>query len=135
MSSLSVIVPCRDQVDDLAVLLPNLKAVVDSLGVAAEIVVVDDGRTPAIAALAQQNGARRLQQDWPGYGGALTTAFDRLDSEFLITLECDGTQPTALLPYLYRLREHADVVIASRYVRQGYAPLPPVRSLGSRALN
>ena len=133
--SLGVVVPCRDQVADLAALLPNLKSVVDGLRVEAGIFVVDDGRVPAIAALAQRHGVVRLQQQAPGYGGALRTAFDLVDAEFIITLEADGAHPTALLPYLFRLRDRADIVIASRYVRQGYAPMPLMRGLGSRLLN
>ena len=132
---LGVVVPCRDQVTDLAELLPKLKAAVESLGIPAGIFVIDDGRLPAIAELAHRHGVSRIQQQSAGYGGALRTAFDQVDAEFIITLECDGAHPTALLPYLYRLRDQADVVIASRYVRQGYAPMPPVRGFGSRILN
>ena len=135
MLSLGVVVPCRDQGADLAALLPNLKSVVDALGVEAGIFVIDDGRLPEIAELAQRHGVVRLRQQAPGYGGALRTAFDLVDAEFIITLEADGAHPTALLPYLFRLRDRADIVIASRYVRQGYAPMPLVRGFGSRLLN
>lgn len=133
--SLGIVILCRDQVDDLAALLPNLKAITASLGAPAGIFVVDDGGVPAIGELSGRHGVERIQQQSPGYGGALRTAFDQVNAEFIITLECDGAHPTALVPYLYRLRDQADIVIASRYVRQGYAPMPLVRGVGSRLLN
>ncbi|HEX8029582.1 MAG TPA: hypothetical protein VF491_14010, partial [Vicinamibacterales bacterium] len=62
----------------------------ESLGAPAGIFVVDDGRVPAISDLANRHGVTRIQQQSPGYGGALRAAFDQIDAEFVITLECDG---------------------------------------------
>ncbi|MBM4197991.1 MAG: methyltransferase domain-containing protein [Gammaproteobacteria bacterium] len=116
-------------------LLTQLRSAIDRLRTTAGIFVIDDGQSQSIADVVARHGATRLRQAEPGYGGALRTAFKTIDAEFIVTIECDGVHPPALLPYLFEMRHRADVVIASRYVRGGYAPMPVLRGAASRVLN
>jgi len=58
-----------------------------------------------------------------------------VDTEYIVTLDGDLSHPPALLNYLYRARKDADILIASRYVRGGYARMPWPRNVLSRLLN
>ena len=133
--TMAVVVPCRDQAGDLGVLLSRLRRVIDRFSLPASLFVVDEGTTPGIAEVAAGHGATRMVQQKKGYGGALQAAFENIDAQYLVTIECDAAHPPELLRYLYEARSHADIVIASRYVRQGYAQMPFLRSMLSRLLN
>ena len=132
---LGVVIPCRDQADDLELLLPRLRSVIEASRMSAGLFVIDAGVDPRIAAIAARHGATCLRQDGDSYGAALQAAFAQVDADYLVTIECDAAHPPALLRYLYDRRLQADIIIASRYVRQGYARMPLVRSLASRTLN
>src|SRR5688500_12876474 len=133
--TMAIVVPCRDQVGDLGLLLSRLRQVIDRFALPAALFVVDEGSTAAVAAVAATHGARRIVQQRKGYGGALQISFAEIDAQYLVTIECDAGHPPHLVRYLYEARLQADVIIASRYVRQGYARMPVLRSIASRLLN
>lgn len=132
---LGVVVPCRDQADELEQLLPRLRSVIEASRLPAGLFVIDAGVDGRVAAIAAKHGATCLRQEGDSYGAALQAAFAQVDAKYLVTIECDAAHPPALLRYLYERRLQADIIIASRYVRQGFARMPLIRSLASRALN
>lgn len=133
--TLGIVIPCLDQVAELELLLPRLQRVITHSRLPAALFVIDAGVSAGVAEAAARHGAAVVRQRGEGYGGALQTALAEVDAEFLITIECDAAHPPALLRYLYERRLEADIVIASRYVRQGYARMPLLRGLASRTLN
>lgn len=135
MSELAVVIPCLRQARDLDGLVPRLQRIITHFALPARIWVTDDGTDPGLAAVASRHDVAPLPQRGPGYGGALRTAIEDLDAEYIVTIDSDGSHPPALLPYLYQARRQADIVIASRYVRHGHARMPLLRSLASRGLN
>ena len=132
---LSVIVPAHDEGPNLRLLLPQLRAILDGLAVASEVMVVVRETDPetelAVAAVA----GTVVKQREPGYGGALRTGFALARGRHVLTMDADLSHPPTFAADLWRRRDEAEVLIASRYVPGGGARMPLVRALLSRVLN
>jgi dolichol-phosphate mannosyltransferase len=132
---LSVVIPAHHEGKNLAVLLPRLRAILDGLGVRAEILVVVRAEDPETRRAADEAGGRVAPQDEAGYGGALRTGFRLARGPYVLTLDADLSHPPAFAADLWRARHEAEVLIASRYVAGGRAEMPLPRWLLSRVLN
>ena len=123
--ALTVVVPAYNEEALLAGTVRGLRAALTELGVAAEIILVDDGsrdRTPAIAdELAQHDAALRVvHQANQGLGGALHTGFARARGAYVLSWPAD--MPVAredLAPFVTNLGT-ADVLVGVRPQRAGY---------------
>jgi SAM-dependent methyltransferase len=132
---LSVIVPALDEGSNLAVMLPQLRQVLQELGAANEVLIVvqrPDTRTLEAAA---RVGAHVIEQSQPGYGGALLKGFAVARGEYLLTMDADCSHRPVFLRDLWRCRHAAEITIASRYAPGGSAKMTPGRYLLSRVLN
>jgi dolichol-phosphate mannosyltransferase len=101
----------------------------------ANIVVVNDGSTDGTASLLAKE-VDLIVLSHPGnrgYGAALNTAFDyarHSDADVLVTMDCDGQHEPSRIPVLLEAIHDADIVSASRYLRdfrQDSLPTPPDR--------
>ncbi len=132
---LSVVVPVLNERDNLEALLPRLARVLDDLACTSEVLVVDGGSADGTVETGRSLGARVLVQRDPGYGGALREGFAAARGRWILTLDADLSHDPDFVGKLWRARESADVLIASRYVKAGVAYMPLHRRLLSRALN
>ncbi|HPO16110.1 MAG TPA: glycosyltransferase [Candidatus Hydrogenedentes bacterium] len=135
MQTVAVVIPCLNEADNLKLLLPQIWTVLREMALPAEVYVIDGGSTDDTTAVAQQQGAHVIRQRGTGYGGAIKTAFEDITSTYIITLDADLSHHPAILKYLYEMRERAEIVIASRYVKQGYGAMPWSRKILSGILN
>ncbi|MCS7311313.1 MAG: methyltransferase domain-containing protein [Acidobacteria bacterium] len=132
---LSVVIPAFDEAPNLAVLLPQLREVLDRLQIRYEVLIVTPGPDRESIAVSTQFGARVLEQVEPGYGGALRTGFATAQGAYLATMDADLSHRPIFLLDLWSHRHDAEVLIASRYVAGGSARMPWGRYLLSRILN
>ncbi|MGE3165629.1 MAG: glycosyltransferase [Planctomycetota bacterium] len=132
---LSVVIPTFDEEANVGPVVAEVREVCEQLGLAHEILVVDGGSHDQTAARATASGARVILQTQPGYGAALTEAFAQTRGRFVVTLDSDLSHPPQILGTLYRHRDRAEILIASRYVAGGRATMPLSRLLLSRILN
>ena len=132
---LTVLIPVLNERDNLVALLPRLRKVIAELGCTNEVVVVDGGSRDGTLEAAEGLGARVLVQRAPGYGGALAEGFAAAAGAYVLTLDADLSHDPDFIVKLWRAREQADVVIASRYVTGGVAYMPLNRKVLSRVLN
>lgn len=132
---LTVVLPVLNERENVAALLPRLDAVLGQLDCASEVVVVDGGSQDGTAELARSLGARVIVQRAPGYGGALREGFAAAAGRYIVTLDADLSHDPDFIAKLWRARENADIVIASRYVKAGVAYMPFHRKVLSRILN
>ncbi len=132
---LSIVIPALNERDNIAKLIPAIRAAIPADVVNYEIIVVDGHSHDGTPRLATQLGARVITQNKPGYGGALQAGFDQARGEYVLTLDADLSHPPAFLPTMWQARSEAEVVIASRYVPGGSAAMPWVRRILSWILN
>src|SRR4051812_33316537 len=132
---LTVLIPVLNERDNLASLLPRLAVVLRQLDCESEVLVVDGGSTDGTADLARSLGAHVLIQRSPGYGGALREGFAEAKGRFIVTTDADLSHDPDFIAKLWRARDQADIVIASRYVKAGVAYMPLHRKVLSEVLN
>jgi dolichol-phosphate mannosyltransferase len=132
---LTVVLPVLNERDNVAALLPQLEQVLRQLDCTTEVVVVDGGSGDGTAGLARTLGARVLVQSTPGYGGALREGFAAAEGNYIVTLDADLSHEPDFIAKLWRARDRADIVIASRYVKAGVAYMPLHRKVLSKVLN
>jgi glycosyltransferase involved in cell wall biosynthesis/predicted SAM-dependent methyltransferase len=132
---LSIVILAWNERENLELLLPALREVLDHLGVAAEVVVVDGGSTDGTREAAAQRGARVVAQVERGYGGALIAGFAAATAPYILTMDADLSHRPLFIEELWKRRHEAEMFIASRYIEGGSAEMGPVRRLLSHVLN
>ena len=132
---LTVLLPVLNERINLVALLSRLDRVLSALGCGTEVLVVDGGSHDGTVEAARALGAQVFVQQQPGYGGALKEGFAAARGTWILTLDADLSHDPEFLGKLWRARDRADVVIASRYVRGGVAYMPLHRKVLSRTLN
>ena len=132
---LAVLIPAWNERENLELLLPALRETLDGLGVRWEIIVADGGSRDGTAEAAARRGARVIQQRRPGYGAALMEAIAASQASYVVTMDADLSHRPTFIQDLWRHREEAEVLIASRYVPGGESQTHWFRRLCSRILN
>jgi len=131
----SVILPVVNERENLAQLIPRLKAVLEREALSYEIVVVDGNSTDGTRETALAMGARVVPERRRGYAGAMMTGFSEARGDYLLTLDADLSHDPDFFPRMWRARTRGDIVIASRYVRGGVSYNSLVRGKLSDLLN
>jgi dolichol-phosphate mannosyltransferase len=132
---LAVVIPALNERENLELLLPALREVLEELGVPAEIVVADGGSTDGTREAAARRGARVVGQTERGYGGGLLAGFAATTAPWIVTMDADLSHRPVFVQELWTRRREAEVLIASRYVPGGRADMDRVRRLLSHVLN
>lgn len=127
---LTVIIPTRNEVDNIAPLTSRLMAALDTIPY--ELLFVDDSDddTPAaVTAFASANNVpvvllhRAQEQRQHGLGGAVLLGFEQARAQFICVMDGDLQHPPELVPVLLDKAQEAqaDLVIGSRYQNGGNA--------------
>ena len=132
---LTVVIPAAQEAANLALLLPQLRETLTSLGIGHEVLIVTPDRDLVAAQETAGEDARVLQQSQRGYGGALLSGFSAARGEYILTMDADLSHPPTFIREIWAARMSAEVVVASRYVKGGRAEMPRTRYLLSRILN
>ena len=132
---LSVILPVINERENLTALIPRLSAQLTREGVNFEIVVIDGGSRDGTREAAAALGARVVPERRRGYAGATETGLAEARGDYILTLDADQSHEPEFVARMWRARNQADIVIASRYVRGGASYGPWTRSALSKFLN
>jgi len=123
---LSIVVPLFNEEESLPELYTRLSAVLSSLGLACEIILVDDGSTDhsleIIEALAAKDPRVKLLSFSRNFGhmAALSAGLDYAGGDAVITLDADLQHPPEQIPeMLKKWKEGAEIVNAIRRETQG----------------
>jgi glycosyltransferase involved in cell wall biosynthesis len=135
---LSLVVPVHNEREALPELLVEMERACERIGLAWEIVVVDDGSTDGTAELLERHvrergGVRaiRLRRNF-GKSAALTAGFEHSSGALVITLDGDGQDDPAEIPALIgKLDEGYDLVSGWKQVRRD----PVLKRWSSRLFN
>ena len=111
-SRLSIILPARNEADNLPVLLDELRKRYPD----AERIVVDDGSTDDTAVIAEQHGAQVVQHPYGmGNGAAIKSGARTAQGDVLIFMDADGQHDPADIEHLLmRLEEGYDMIVGAR---------------------
>lgn len=124
LRSISCVLPCYNEAENLEILLPFLTAKLSGFASQWEIVLVDDGSTDdSSARLAQwalQPGVHVIQLSRNfGKEAALTAGLQAARGEVVVIMDADMQHPPSMLDtFVARWREGADVVYAVREHRE-----------------
>jgi glycosyltransferase involved in cell wall biosynthesis len=113
---LTVVLPCLNEAETLAVCIRKAKASIAGLGVDGEVVVADNGSTDGSQDIARAEGARVVDIPIRGYGAALMAGIVDATGEFVIMGDADDSYDLANLgPFVEALRAGADLVVGNRF--------------------
>jgi dolichol-phosphate mannosyltransferase len=122
MKSVTVALLAYKEEDNLKVLLPKIHEQIEKVTTDYEILVVDTEKPlDHTEEVCRKFGARYVNQEEDGFGGAFRTAIRYADKELFLILDSDGSHDPSRIPVMYRyyLEGGYDLVIGSRYVRGG----------------
>jgi glycosyltransferase involved in cell wall biosynthesis len=120
----TVVIPAFNEELMIASVVTELRAVLASHDISAEIIVVDDGSTDATAQYAQAAGARVLRhRSNRGYGASLKTGISAATHDAIGIIDADGTYPATYLPRMLAELDHSDMVVGARTGEKVHIPL------------
>ncbi|HEX4154296.1 MAG TPA: glycosyltransferase family 2 protein [Acidobacteriaceae bacterium] len=135
---LTVVMPCLNEAETLAVCVDKAQAALRENGIAGEVVVADNGSTDGSQAIALEHGARVVPVPVRGYGAALNAGILAARGNYVLMADADDSYEFAHIPrFLTELRKGADLVMGNRF-RGGIGPkaMPPLhRYLGNPVLS
>jgi len=135
---LTILMPCLNEAETLAVCIGKARAFLDKAGISGEVLIADNGSTDGSQAIATAIGARVVPVVEKGYGAALLGGIAAAKGRFIIMGDADDSYDfSALEAFVARLRDGADLVMGNRF-QGGIEPgaMPPLhRYLGNPVLS
>jgi len=118
----TVVMPCLNEARTVGICVAKAKASLETLGVAGEIIVADNGSNDGSQLIAEAHGARVVPVQRKGYGAALQGGIAAALGRYIIMGDADDSYDfTNLEPFVARLRQGDDLVMGNRF-RGGIAP-------------
>ena len=110
--SVSIVMPCLNEAENLEALLPKLKQAQPT----AEIMVVNDGSTDRSLDICEQHGIRVVSHPEPlGNGAAIKTGARNASNDIIVFMDSDGQHaPEDIQRLLDKLDEGYDMVVGAR---------------------
>ena len=122
---LSVVIPCLDEADTVGSCVLKARQALDSLGIAGEVIVADNGSRDQSVQIAEELGARVVHVEERGYGAALMGGIEAAKGRFIIMGDADDSYDFTQLNRFYeRLLEGADLVQGCRLPAGGGKIMP-----------
>jgi glycosyltransferase involved in cell wall biosynthesis len=135
---LTVVMPCLNEAETLAVCIDKAHAALAANGIAGEVVIADNGSTDGSQAIATEHGARVVPVPVRGYGAALNAGILAARGQYVLMGDADDSYEFNHIPrYLDKLRGGADLVMGNRF-KGGIGPkaMPPLHKyLGNPVLS
>jgi len=112
--SLSIILPAKNEADNLAPLLQELKTGFPE----AEIIVINDGSNDETAEIATEAKVRVISHPYcQGNGASVKTGARNATGDILVFMDADGQHDPADIPsLLHKLSEGYDMAVGARHV-------------------
>lgn len=121
----SVIMPCLNEADTLAVCLEKARQALTEHGIRGEIIVADNGSTDGSQAIALRHGARLVPVTTRGYGSALMGGIAAARGRYIIMGDADDSYDFREIPkFIEKLRGGAEIVQGCRLPGGGGSVLP-----------
>ena len=122
---LSVVIPCLNEAETLAIVIREARAALDKSGIAGEIVVGDNGSTDGSQEIARKAGARVAPVSTRGYGSALMGGIAASKGKYVIMGDADASYDFGAIPdFVAKLRAGNTLVMGCRLPSGGGRVLP-----------
>ena len=125
---LTVVMPCLNEAETLAVCVDKALAALAENHIAGEVIVADNGSTDGSQSIAVAHGARVVSVPVRGYGAALNAGIQAAHGKYVLMADADDSYNFAHIPrFLAELRDRpdgsagADLVMGNRF-RGGIGP-------------
>jgi glycosyltransferase involved in cell wall biosynthesis len=117
--TVSVVIPCLNEEAGVAGVVRDAWAGIAASRRRGEVIVVDNGSTDRSVELAEEAGARVVQEPRRGYGSAYLRGLAEAQGKYVVMADADGTYPVDDLPAFVELLEAGnDLVLGSRFKGQ-----------------
>lgn len=134
---LSIVIPSFQEEENLRILLPRIQSSVGKLNINFEILVIDSmhpmDNTKEVAL--SEDSIYIPRTGGNNYGDAIRTGIKNAKGQYIVIMDADGSHPPEYIQTLYNNRFNANVIIASRYIDNGFTENPGYLILMSRILN
>ena len=113
----SIVMPCLNEAETLAKCIGHARNAIAKLGLAAEIIVADNGSTDGSQLVAEELGVRVVEVARKGYGSALIGGIDAARGRLVVMGDADDSYDfEAIGPLIERLRDGYDLVVGNRFM-------------------
>ena len=114
---ISIVMPCLNEAETLAACIHKAQQAIEKEGLAAEIIVADNGSTDGSQMIARELGARVVPVSGKGYGRALIGGIDAARGRLVIMGDADDSYDFAAIgPLIVKLRDGYDLVMGNRFL-------------------
>jgi dolichol-phosphate mannosyltransferase len=134
---ISVVLPAFQEEENLRLLIPRLITVMNDIGKTYEILVID-----TMCPLDDTNGVCKVHNctyiariGGNSFGDAIRTGISNAQGKYIVFMDADGSHAPEFIEKLYTHHSNTDIVIASRYIENGYTENNKILTLMSRTLN
>ena len=134
---LSVIIPTMNEANNIQRVVIETERVARGMNLTFEIIVVDGGSKDGTQEIARSSSehVKVVIHGNRGYGAAMRDGFATAKGDYILTMDADCSHDPEFLENFWNARNSAEIVIGSRYVKNGKATMPVVRKVLSIALN
>jgi glycosyltransferase involved in cell wall biosynthesis len=87
----SVVLPCLDEADGVGRCVEKATSALHEMGIAGEVIVVDNGSTDGSAEIAARAGARVIHERRRGYGAAYLRGFREARGTVIVMADADDS--------------------------------------------
>ena len=125
---LTILMPCLNEARTLEICIQKARDSIARMGIAAEVLIADNGSTDGSQEIARRAGARVVDVAEKGYGNALLGGIAAARSRYVIMGDADDSYDfTTLEPFVAELRKGQQLVMGNRFAG-GIAPgaMPPL---------
>ncbi|TFD22879.1 glycosyltransferase family 2 protein [Cryobacterium sp. TMT2-23] len=135
---LSILMPCLNEAETLAVCIDKAQGYLRRSGIAGEVLIADNGSTDGSQQISEAHGARVVDVAEKGYGSALIGGIEAARGTYVIMGDADDSYDFSELDgFVERLRAGDELVMGNRF-RGGIEPgaMPPLHKyLGNPVLS
>lgn len=138
MASVTILMPCLNEAETLAVCIQKAHSAINVSGLRGEVLIADNGSTDGSQQIALQLNARVIAVPTRGYGAALNAGIQGATTDYILMADADDSYEFSHLGrFLEALDQGADLVMGNRFkgeIKPGAMP-PLHRYLGNPALS
>ena len=118
----TILMPCLNEAETVGTCIGKAQRFLAQADIFGEVLVADNGSTDGSREIAEKRGARVVEVRDRGYGAALIGGIDAANGRYVIMGDADDSYDfSALMPFIERLRDGADLVMGNRF-KGGIAP-------------